>query len=124
MNSRQPSVDRTSATLRPSETPERSLRAPSAVRGTTPAPMVNSVGTRNGSVVTGGANKAAAGGNPSPVKPPPFEDIILRKRGLGQDIIPSQNQPKRTESLFIPGQTNPHAAKISTNQVSSRAFGV
>lgn len=89
MGSRQPSVDRNS---RPSETPDRGIRAPSAVRGTTPAP-----GAKNGSILTGNAVRI---GNDNSVQPP-FEEIILRKRGLGQDIIPSPNQPKRTESLFV-----------------------
>jgi junctophilin len=31
----------------------------------------------------------------------PFEEVVLRNRTLGQDIIPSPGQPKRTESLFI-----------------------
>lgn len=31
----------------------------------------------------------------------PFEEIIMRKKSLGQDIIPSLGQPKRTESLFV-----------------------
>lgn len=44
---------------------------------------------------------------------PPFEEVILRKRGLGQDIVPSPNQPKRTESLFIPGQPNAQTAKVN-----------
>ncbi|KAJ8982065.1 hypothetical protein NQ317_001474 [Molorchus minor] len=176
LTSRQPSVDRTTATLRPSETPDRTIRAPSAVRGTTPVPVSNNVGTRNGSVMTGNAirtipdvycpdkisnsgyysssrerfnaiRKSAAGFTykrnmrrliqrsweilgyvkstldlPKAIlvfRTQPFEEIILRKRGLGQDIIPSPNQPKRTESLFIPGQPTPQAAaKVSTHQVS------
>ncbi|XP_039764428.1 junctophilin-1 isoform X2 [Pararge aegeria] len=31
----------------------------------------------------------------------PFEESLLRKRTLGQDISPSPYQPKRTESLFV-----------------------
>uniref|UniRef100_A0A182USL2 Junctophilin n=1 Tax=Anopheles merus TaxID=30066 RepID=A0A182USL2_ANOME len=31
----------------------------------------------------------------------PFEDVLLRQRTLGQDIIPSLTQPKRTESLYL-----------------------
>lgn len=91
------------------------------MRGTTPIPS-------NGSVLTGmGAN---ASNNPSrrgsrsgtPVFQPqqtptlqqiqahysspnqPFEDVILRQRTLGQDIVPSPGQPKRTESLFVPAK--------------------
>lgn len=32
----------------------------------------------------------------------PFEDVLLRQRTLGQDIIPSPREPKRTESLYTP----------------------
>lgn len=32
----------------------------------------------------------------------PFEDVLLRQRTLGQDIIPSPREPKRTESLYLP----------------------
>ncbi|KAJ8951792.1 hypothetical protein NQ318_019765 [Aromia moschata] len=138
LSSRQPSVDRTgpaaAATLRPSETPDRTLRAPSAARGTTPAPATNGASARNGAVMTGSAvagGRASTGGATRATPPPqaaahspPFEEIILKKRNLGQDIIPSPNQPKRTESLFIPGQPTPQAAKVSTHQVSTRAVGV
>ncbi|KAG6459312.1 hypothetical protein O3G_MSEX011318 [Manduca sexta] len=31
----------------------------------------------------------------------PFEDSLLRKRTLGQEITPSPYQPKRTESLYV-----------------------
>jgi len=34
----------------------------------------------------------------------PFEDVLLRQRTLGQDIIPSPLQPKRTESLYLPAK--------------------
>lgn len=114
MNSRQPSIDRNVAP-RPSETPDRTLRAPSAVRGTTPAPMSNNQAVKNGSVMTGNAVK----NNPGPPAVSPFEEIIMRKRGLGQDIVPSPSQPKRTESLFVPGQTQAQAVKVSTDKVSN-----
>lgn len=112
--SRQPSIDRTS---RPSETPDRTQRPPSVARGTTPQPAgLNPAAgaTKNGSVLTGSgaASLKMNAGNPSMQQSPPFEEILLRKRNLGQDIIPSPNQPKRTESLFIPGQQNPPAAKV------------
>ncbi|KYB27388.1 junctophilin-1 isoform X1 [Tribolium castaneum] len=114
VGSRQPSVERSS---RPSETPDRSLRAPSVARGTTPVPTIPN--TKNGSVLTGsaaGSNAKLAGNNPG--QPPPFEEIIIRKRGLGQDIIPSPNQPKRTESLFIPGAPTTQAPKNLVTQTS------
>lgn len=44
-------------------------------------------------------------------QPPPFEEIILRQRNLGQEIVPSPvGQPKRTESLYV----NPNAARKDT----------
>jgi len=55
---------------------------------------------------------------------PPFEDIILRQRNLGQEIVPSPiGQPKRTESLYV----NPNTArketkpKVSTTYIRSRS---
>ncbi|CAG9767534.1 unnamed protein product [Ceutorhynchus assimilis] len=115
--SRQPSVDRNSAGRL--ETPDRTLRAPSAVRGTTPAPTgMNPGGMKNGSVPTGNG-KPQNSINSNGTSLPPFEDVIIRKRGLGQDIVPSPNQPKRTESLFIPGQPNQQQApKVLTTQTS------
>jgi junctophilin len=126
--SRQPSVDRqmmnqnpsTNVNLTPEITIDRGSRAGSQMRGTTPAPPSNI----NGSVLTGviGSNSASRRGSRSgtpvfqqPAQPTiqqiqahysspnqPFEDVLLRQRTLGQDIIPSPGQPKRTESLFIP----------------------
>ena len=37
----------------------------------------------------------------------PFEDVLLRQRTLGQDIMPSAAQPKRTESLYIGAKAAP-----------------
>lgn len=37
----------------------------------------------------------------------PFEDVLLRQRTLGQDIIPSPREPKRTESLYSPQKPMP-----------------
>lgn len=37
----------------------------------------------------------------------PFEDVLLRQRNLGQDIIPSPREPKRTESLYTPHKPLP-----------------
>ncbi|KAL1491034.1 hypothetical protein ABEB36_011691 [Hypothenemus hampei] len=111
--SRQPSIDRTSTTPRVAETPDRTMRAPSATRGTTPTPtgtLNPSSGIKNGSVPTG------QGGVSS--NQLPFEDVIIRKRGLGQDIVPSPNQPKRTESLFIPGHPNAQAEKVLATQAA------
>ncbi|XP_068083311.1 junctophilin-1 isoform X2 [Anabrus simplex] len=101
--SRPPSVDKT----QPRETSvDRTIRAPSQVRGTTPAPMSGAAVAGNGAAVGAGIT-----GSQSPLytvpnsfastQPPPFEEVIIRKRGLGQDIVPSPGQPKRTESLYI-----------------------
>jgi len=126
--SRQPSVDRQamgssspSANLTPEISIDRNVRAGSQLRGTTPAPP-----NINGSVLTGamgggtGSTSASRRGSRSgtPVfqqqtsiqqiqahystPNQPFEDVLLRQRTLGQDIIPSPGQPKRTESLFVP----------------------
>ncbi|KAI5705298.1 hypothetical protein M8J76_015526 [Diaphorina citri] len=95
--SRQPSVDR------PNPPPEANspLRGNTPLRGTTPLP------TGNGSAIGAGAHPSSTQ-KLSKVPPtssqtqPPFEDIILRKRTIGQDIVPSPiGQPKRTESLYL-----------------------
>lgn len=125
--SRQPSVDRQGMSPAPMLNPDtlidRSVRAGSQMRGTTPAPNLN------GSVMTGviGSGSGAASrrgsrsGTPVFQQQPsiqtiqaqysnpnqPFEDVLLRQRTLGQDIIPSPGQPKRTESLFVPNKPAP-----------------
>ena len=34
-----------------------------------------------------------------------FEDVLLKNKSLGQEILPSPGQPKRTESLYVtPGR--------------------
>lgn len=103
--SRQPSIDRSiGVNNTATDTPDRGVRAGSAFRTTTPAT------TGNGAVLTGtGASRPvtpvyqmsstqAVYSNPNQ----PFEDLILRQRTLGQDIIPSPREPKRTESLYLP----------------------
>ncbi|KAM7352739.1 junctophilin isoform 1-T3 [Cochliomyia hominivorax] len=121
--SRQTSVDRGASsagtTANDSSMPEQRPRAGSVFRGSTPAPSAgNTPTTGNGSVPTGSGRLSRAGtpslGTNSPSttsattegmfsKPnQPFEDILLRQRTLGQDIIPSPLQPKRTESLYMP----------------------
>lgn len=103
--SRQPSIDRNvgvSNTV--TDTPDRSARAGSAFRTTTP------VTTGNGAVLTGtGASRSATpvyqmSSAQAVYSTPnqPFEDVLLRQRTLGQDIIPSPREPKRTESLYLP----------------------
>lgn len=120
--SRQPSVDRQGAVMNPDTLIDRNVRAGSQLRGTTPAPNVN--GSVLTGVMSGGSGAASRRGSRSgtPVfqqhqQPSiqtiqaqysspnqPFEDVLLRQRTLGQDIIPSPGQPKRTESLFVPNK--------------------
>lgn len=63
----------------------------------------------NGSVMTG-IGKPSPRTSMSSVQPvysnpnQPFEDVLLRQRTLGQDIIPSPREPKRTESLYTPNK--------------------
>lgn len=51
----------------------------------------------NGSVVGSGA------ATPTYTAPTPsqFEGALIKNRNLGQDILPSPGQPKRTESLYV-----------------------
>ncbi|KAI8115097.1 Junctophilin-1 [Lucilia cuprina] len=121
--SRQTSVDRGAssagtAQANDSGLPEQRPRAGSVFRGSTPAPSAgNTPTTGNGSVPTGSGRMSRAAtpslstNSPSGTtttdamfsKPnQPFEDILLRQRTLGQDIVPSPLQPKRTESLYMP----------------------
>lgn len=119
--SRQPSVDRQAInvqTMNPDTLIDRNVRAGSQLRGTTPAPNLN------GQVMTGAASRRGSrSGTPvfQQMQQPsiqtiqaqystpnqPFEDVLLRQRTLGQDIIPSPGQPKRTESLFVPNKPMP-----------------
>ncbi|KAG8038694.1 hypothetical protein G9C98_000249 [Cotesia typhae] len=81
LGSRQPSVDKQS------QDGDRTARSGSLIRSGTPL---------NGSAVGSGAA--------TPTYAPPttsqFEGA-LRRRGTGQEIIPSAVQPKRTESLYV-----------------------
>lgn len=84
----------------------------------TPPPSDNSFGS---------AGRQSNFSTPSQARqPPPFEEIILRQRNIGQEIVPSPvGQPKRTESLYV----NPNSArkeikpKVSTTGRSSSADG-
>lgn len=105
-NSRQPSVDRLGSTIpvNANETTERSSRAGSAFMS------IQNTTLGNGNVATGiGGSRSATPAiqqlnvqaiYSSPNQP--FEDVLLRQRTLGQDIIPSPREPKRTESLYLP----------------------
>lgn len=82
---------------------DRSVRAGSAFRGV----ATQSSTTGNGSIATG-LGKPSPRATMTSAKPmfsspnQPFEDVLLRQRTLGQDIIPSPREPKRTESLYTP----------------------
>ncbi|KAK9308804.1 hypothetical protein QLX08_001394 [Tetragonisca angustula] len=94
------SIRRNSKVLTPQDRPstigqtlnDRSMRAPSAIRSGTPL---------NGSVVGSGAATPTYAASTSSQ----FESALLKNRNLGQDILPSPGQPKRTESLYVtPGR--------------------
>jgi len=94
LGSRQPSVDKATPPAAPSGreiSVDRTVRGPSVSRGNTPS-------AGNGAVV--GAPLYTIP-NSLGAQQGPFEEVVLRNRTLGQDIIPSPGQPKRTESLFI-----------------------
>ncbi|XP_060518953.1 junctophilin-3 isoform X2 [Cylas formicarius] len=99
ISSRQPSVDRTSTSRL--ETPEKNDPA-YRLKSASPEPI----------------NTTDAQNQNNRNNWPPFEDVIIRKRGLGQDIVPSLNNPKRTESLHIPNQPKPPPIKTIVNQQS------
>lgn len=106
-NSRQPSVDK-SVPSPEASIGDRTPRGPSVGRSGTPV-------AGNGAAVGAGAMQQQPYIVPnSPVgQQPPFEDVILRKRGLGQDIVPSPlGQPKRTESLYISPQRKDAPPKV------------
>lgn len=100
--SRQPSVDRNIRAREPSvtiETTDRGVRAGSQVRGTTPGPTSTNI---NGSIPSGFGSRSGTPSQFHAASPQqPFEDVILRQRTLGQDIVPSLSTPKRTESLYL-----------------------
>lgn len=106
--SRQASIDRNigvSNTV--TDTPDRSVRAGSAFRTTTPTgngAVLTGTGTsRSGTPVYQMSSAQAVYSSPNQ----PFEDVLLRQRTLGQDIIPSPREPKRTESLYLPQKPIP-----------------
>uniref|UniRef100_A0A1A9UCN7 Junctophilin n=1 Tax=Glossina austeni TaxID=7395 RepID=A0A1A9UCN7_GLOAU len=138
--SRQASIDR--GTANESGTPEQRPRTGSVFRGTTPAPSGGNTPTQgNGSVPTGTGRMSRA---PTPSlnaansttteslyskQNQPFEDVLLRQRTLGQDIIPSPSQPKRTESLYLPPKpviplSSATAAAAATKKLKSVPINV
>jgi len=69
--------------------------------------------TGNGSVTGAGLNIPLNRVSSTTTYHPPFEDFLMRKRNLGQDIVPSPvNQPTRTESLYI-GPSSKKDSKVS-----------
>lgn len=122
--SRQPSMDRqvgmNNAAPVPTkeQTPEKRLRSDSVARmsGAAPSSGFGGGGGGGGGCVGGGGGAAVKRASISSFQPQaspthtaiysspnqPFEDVLLRQRTLGQDIIPSPREPKRTESLYLP----------------------
>lgn len=101
LTSRQPSIDKTNIVTEPitSSTP---VRKSSAEAPATNNITKNAIGSMNGSISPMLQQQHLNKKSNFPEYHAPFEDIILRQRTLGQDIIPSPLQPKRTESLFVP----------------------
>nr|CAD7437978.1 unnamed protein product [Timema bartmani] len=113
IGSRQSSVDKAAPPMTRETSVDRTVRAGSGVRGTTPAPPgLAGNGAVVGPGVTGSQSPLYNVPNSLHGGQPPFEEVILRKRGLGQDIIPSPGQPKRTESLYITPAARPPAPKV------------
>lgn len=103
LTSRQPSIDKTNIVTEPtgSSTPVRksSETTPS---NTNNKNVNNTIGSMNGSISQQPQIPTLSQAKSSFPEYAPFEEIILRQRTLGQDIVPSLLQPKRTESLFVP----------------------
>lgn len=79
----------------------------------------------NGSVTTGIGKMMPRGSMQSSTQPmystpnQPFEDVLLRQRTLGQDIIPSPREPKRTESLYTPQKPTPSGLNLASAGIKS-----
>ncbi|CAH0603080.1 unnamed protein product [Chrysodeixis includens] len=94
--SRQPSVEAAQApsgggSRAGSVAPQPAVPSRPASRAATPA-------AGNGHLATGRGSISSRAGSR---EPQPFEESLLRKRTLGQEISPSPYQPKRTESLYV-----------------------
>ncbi|XP_035895003.1 junctophilin-2 isoform X1 [Anopheles stephensi] len=116
MSSRQPSVEKTgpgymanAGAVDGAEVAERvsTLRRGSQLMSgaTTNSSIPTNAGMGNGSVRPGSRATTPLhqlhGADMGQQSQQPFEDVLLRQRTLGQDIIPSMTQPKRTESLYL-----------------------
>lgn len=95
--SRQPSVE----AVPPGVGSRAGSVAPSPITASRPASRA-ATPAGNGHLASGRGSIPRA-----PSKDQPFEDSLLRKRTLGQEIVPSPYQPKRTESLFMPQNPAP-----------------
>ncbi|KAI5633962.1 hypothetical protein NE865_13328 [Phthorimaea operculella] len=94
--SRQPSVE--AAAPPPSGGSRAGSVAPQPpMASSRPASRAATPAAGNGHLASGRGSISRAGSR----EPPPFEESIMRKRNLGQDIAPSPYQPKRTESLYV-----------------------
>nr|CAD7404075.1 unnamed protein product [Timema poppensis] len=123
IGSRQSSVDKAAPPMTRETSVDRTVRAGSGARGTTPAPPgLAGNGAVVGPGVTGSQSPLYNVPNSLHGGQPPFEEVILRKRGLGQDIIPSPGQPKRTESLYITPAARPPAPKSKTRLSNTPAL--
>lgn len=89
--SRQPSVEAapSGGSRAGSVAPQPAMPSRPASRAATPA--------GNGHLASGRGSISSRAGS----REQPFEDSLLRKRTLGQEISPSPYQPKRTESLYV-----------------------
>ncbi|XP_031624401.1 junctophilin-1 isoform X3 [Contarinia nasturtii] len=146
--SRQASIDRSilpstnhsnpsqgQATADATGTIDRNLRAGSAFRNVATVAMspatpnqtsANPAG--NGSVMTGKpsprASLTTSSAHPMYSTPnQPFEDVLLRQRTLGQDILPSAREPKRTESLYTPQKPIPSGSSAAAPSTGGGFFG-
>lgn len=107
--SRQQSIDRqiainnVTSTPTKEQTPDKRLRSDSMTR---PVGSVGICASTSGTIKRSSITMTHHAASPSHAiyssPNQPFEDVLLRQRTLGQDIIPSPREPKRTESLYLP----------------------
>ncbi|KAL5281522.1 JPH3 family protein [Megaselia abdita] len=116
LTSRQPSVDKTNIVTEPaaSSTPVRKSSETTPINNKN----TNAIGSMNGSISQQPQMSKLQQANTFP-EYAPFEEIILRQRTLGQDIVPSLLQPKRTESLFVPPK--PMGQNVAVSKVLKSA---
>lgn len=83
-----------------------SVAPPAAAPASRPASRAATPAAGNGHLASGRGSISRAASR----EPQPFEESLMRKRTLGQDISPSPYQPKRTESLFVAQNQTPAPA--------------